>query len=139
MNNKNENFPSANNHNEITGIDYPLFSETILKNDKEIFDVKVFCKYYVGFLVEQRKQYLLSLNIIMPIIPYFSLLFNIVIKVITSKTCADKETVSVLSMIETDNILNQIILIIQSVGKVNTNSSTAILKFSAMRIGVRYG
>ncbi|CAF4360992.1 unnamed protein product [Rotaria sp. Silwood2] len=59
-----ENSSSSDQYDEVVNIDCPLFTETILDDDKEIFDLKIFRKYYTGFLLELREQHLLPQNII---------------------------------------------------------------------------
>ncbi|CAF3262688.1 unnamed protein product [Rotaria sp. Silwood2] len=41
-----ENSSSSDQYDEVVNIDCPLFTETILDDDKEIFDLKIFRKYY---------------------------------------------------------------------------------------------
>ena len=80
----NENFHSTNEYNDEMEVDYPLFSRTIFGRDKDLFDMKKFRKYYTSFLLELCEQHLLSRNIITSITSNFSLLLDIVLKMIVT-------------------------------------------------------
>ncbi|CAF4128067.1 unnamed protein product, partial [Adineta steineri] len=95
INNENDqNFQSTNEYDaamdvdeaidvdEAMDIDYPIFTRTTLENDEESFDMRKFQKYYTRFLLELREHHLLSQNIILSITSNFSLLFNVVLKII---------------------------------------------------------
>ncbi|CAF4095923.1 unnamed protein product, partial [Adineta steineri] len=87
-NENDENFQSTTEYDdamdvdEAMDVDYPIFTRTILENDEESFDMRKFQKYYTRFLLELREQHLLSQNIILSITSNFSLLFNVVLKII---------------------------------------------------------
>ncbi len=116
--NNDENFQLTNEYDEEMDIDYPIFTETILEHDEEPFDMRKFRKYYTGFLLELREQHLLSQNIITSITTNFSLLFNIVLKIIKSAgSDADSAIAAVVPMMKIEEVINQIIRTIEATAK----------------------
>jgi hypothetical protein len=117
-NNNNENFSSSNESEEEMDVDYPLLPENMLEHDKEIFNMRKFQKYYTSFLLELRELHMLSQNIITSITTNFSMLFNIVLKIIQSTgSDTDAAPTTVVPMIKVEEIINQIIHIVGDTAK----------------------
>ncbi|CAF3234328.1 unnamed protein product [Rotaria sp. Silwood2] len=109
-NDNDENLQSTNEYDEEMEVDYPLFTKTISEHDEEPFDMRKFQKYYTGFLLELREQHLLSQNIITSVTSNFSILFNIVLKIIKSTgSGANSATTAAVPIIKVEEIINQII------------------------------
>jgi hypothetical protein len=117
-NNNNEDFQSSNEWEEEIEVDYPLLTQTILEHDEEPFNMKKFQKFYTGFLLELRENHLLSQNIITSITSNFSLLFNIVLKMIKSTASGENAAkTAVVSVIKVEEIINEIVRTIEGAAK----------------------
>ncbi|CAF4524634.1 unnamed protein product [Rotaria sp. Silwood2] len=117
-NDNNENLQSTNEYDEEMEVDYPLFTKAILEHDDAPFDMRKFQKYYTGFLLELREQHLLSQNIIRSVTSNFSILFNIVLKIIKSTgSGANSATTAAVPIIKVEGIINQIIRTIEGAAK----------------------
>ena len=115
INNQNDdNFELVNEYDEETELDYPLFTETTLAHDQELFSVKKFQKYYTRFLLELREHHLLSQNIVSSITSSLSVLFNIVLHII-KQTGSDTSTTAsaVIPIVKVEETIKQTIKIIE--------------------------
>jgi hypothetical protein len=79
--------------------------------------MKKFQKYYTSFLLELREKHLLSHNIITWITSNFSLLFNIVLKIIKSACDANAATAFVVPITKVEEIIKQTICTIKDAAK----------------------
>ena len=117
-NNNNEDSESTNENDEEMEVDYPLFMQTILEEDEEPYDIKKFQKYYTSFLLNLREQHLLPQNIITSITSNFSLLFNIVLKIIKSTNSGTNAVTPVaVPVIKIEEIIKQTINTIEGAAK----------------------
>ncbi|CAM4787986.1 unnamed protein product [Rotaria magnacalcarata] len=107
----------SNVYEETMDFDYSLSTETILEKDNSEFDIRKFRKYYTGFLLELREDHMLSQQIITSITSHFSLLFTLILKMITAtRQNLSTETVTI-PVSEIEEIFKQIAETLQNVAK----------------------